>query len=423
MIFYKPYWRLAMDNKRISKFQWAMMIFVFIVIAQLLLPIILKDLQGSTPFKTFVFDLSYLAPFVAAIFCILVFKHRDLQLQGLKFTIDLKVVERILLALILPIIILIICMTAFNTYAASFILLQPNDLSVSISSIIIGQIVMAFIVEFGFRSYLQQIIEMKMNTFFASIVVGVLFAIWNINMSFSMEYTMYNVLYSFTFSLLVGELIRNTEGRTIYIATIFHAAMSIPLVFLFNEELGNVFAMKVIALATTGVTVVYIALSLIIRLIIYLTTKRSLDEVEENNYLDHVNDRSDNESTLESDNDDALNATSTYATTEAQNTSQETDATPTNEATNETPNSSRDQNEQSTETESNETVDTDHTETESTVQSTTDQTETDVPNEAETQPTDVTDNETTEETVTDNDDDNDAIQSEINAAHRHSHRR
>lgn len=408
MIFYKPYWRLAMDNKRISKFQWAMMIFVFIVIAQLLLPIILKDLQGSTPFKTFVFDLSYLAPFVAAIFCILVFKHRDLQLQGLKFTIDLKVVERILLALILPIIILIICMTAFNTYADSFILLQPNDLSVSISSIIIGQIVMAFIVEFGFRSYLQQIIEMKMNTFFASIVVGVLFAIWNINMSFSMEYTMYNVLYSFTFSLLVGELIRNTEGRTIYIATIFHAAMSIPLVFLFNEELGNVFAMKVIALATTGVTVVYIALSLIIRLIIYLTTKRSLDEVEENNYLDHVNDRSDNESTLESDNDDALNATSTYAATEAQNTSQETDGTPTNEPTNETHDSSRDQNEQSTE---------------STTQSTTDQTETDVPDEAETQSTDITENDINDETVTDNDDDNDAIQSEINAAHRHSHRR
>lgn len=397
-----------MDNKRISKFQWAMMIFVFIVIAQLLLPIILKDLQGSTPFKTFVFDLSYLAPFVAAIFCILVFKHRDLQLQGLKFTIDLKVVERILLALILPIIILIICMTAFNTYADSFILLQPNDLSVSISSIIIGQIVMAFIVEFGFRSYLQQIIEMKMNTFFASIVVGMLFAIWNINMSFSMEYTMYNVLYSFTFSLLVGELIRNTEGRTIYIATIFHAAMSIPLVFLFNEELGNVFAMKVIALATTGVTVVYIALSLIIRLIIYLTTKRSLDEVEENNYLDHVNDRSDNESTLESDNDDALNATSTYAATEAQNTSQETDGTPTNEPTNETHDSSRDQNEQSTE---------------STTQSTTDQTETDVPDEAETQSTDITENDINDETVTDNDDDNDAIQSEINAAHRHSHRR
>lgn len=412
-----------MDNKRISKFQWAMMIFVFIVIAQLLLPIILKDLQSSTPFKTFVFDLSYLAPFVAAIFCILVFKHRDLQLQGLKFTIDLKVVERILLALILPIIILIICMTAFNTYADSFILLQPNDLSVSISSIIIGQIVMAFIVEFGFRSYLQQIIEMKMNTFFASIVVGVLFAIWNINMSFSMEYTMYNVLYSFAFSLLVGELIRNTEGRTIYIATIFHAAMSIPLVFLFNEELGNVFAMKVIALATTGVTVVYIALSLIIRLIIYLTTKRSLDEVEKNNYLDHVNDHSDIESTLESDNDDAFNATSTYATTEAQNASQDPDATSTDESTSETPDSSHDENEQSSVTESDETENTGHTGTESTSQSTTDQTETNVLDEAETQSTEITENDINDETVTDNDDDNDAIQSEINAAHRHSHRR
>ncbi|MDT3996352.1 CPBP family glutamic-type intramembrane protease, partial [Staphylococcus saprophyticus] len=172
----------------------------------------------------------------------------------------------------------------------SFVLLQTKDLSVSISSIIIGQIVMAFLVELGFRSYLQHIVETKMNTFFASIIVGFMYAIWNVNIAFSFDFAIYSFLYSFAFSMIIGELIRATKGRTIYIATLFHFAMSFGLVFLFNEELGEVFAMKVIALSTAAVAILYILISLIIRTILYFFTKRNLDEVEENNYLDHVND-------------------------------------------------------------------------------------------------------------------------------------
>ena len=97
--------------------------------------------------------------------CILVFKHRKEQLAGLKFSISLKVIERLLLALILPLIILMIGLFSFNTYADSFILLQTSDLSVSLLTILIGHILMAFVVEFGFRSYLQNILETRMNTF------------------------------------------------------------------------------------------------------------------------------------------------------------------------------------------------------------------------------------------------------------------
>ena len=46
--------------------------------------------------------------------------------------------------------------------------------------------------------------------------------------------------------------------------------------------------MKVIAISTTLVGVVFIVLSLIIRAIVYKTTKQSLEEVEPNNYLDHT---------------------------------------------------------------------------------------------------------------------------------------
>lgn len=60
-----------MNKQRISGFQWAIMIFIFYIIAYAA-PIILKDLQSTISLKTFVFDLSAIAPFIAALVCIIV---------------------------------------------------------------------------------------------------------------------------------------------------------------------------------------------------------------------------------------------------------------------------------------------------------------------------------------------------------------
>ena len=135
-----------------------------IFVITMALSVILRDFQATIGVKRFVFSIKDLAPFIAVV-CILVFKHRKEQLAGLKFSISLKVIERLLLALILPLIILMIGLFSFNTYADSFILLQTSDLSVSLLTILIGHILMAFVVEFGFRSYLQNILETRMNTF------------------------------------------------------------------------------------------------------------------------------------------------------------------------------------------------------------------------------------------------------------------
>lgn len=278
-----------MKNNKISGFQWAMTIFVFFVIT-MALSIMLRDFQSIIGVKHFIFEVTDLAPLIAAIICILVFKYKKVQLAGLKFSISLKVIERLLLALILPLVILIIGMYSFNTFADSFILLQSTGLSVPITHILIGHILMAFVVEFGFRSYLQNIVETKMNTFFASIVVGLMYSVFSANTTYGTEFAAYNFLYTFSFSMFLGELIRATKGRTIYIATTFHASMTFGLIFLFSEEIGDLFSIKVIAISTAIVAVGYIGLSLIIRGIAYLTTRRNLEELEPNNYLDHVND-------------------------------------------------------------------------------------------------------------------------------------
>ncbi|MCR6083296.1 CPBP family intramembrane metalloprotease SdpC [Staphylococcus aureus] len=278
-----------MKKNKISGFQWAMTIFVFFVIT-MALSIMLRDFQSVIGVKHFIFEVTDLAPLIAAIICIVVFKYKKVQLAGLKFSISLKVIERLLLALILPLIILIIGMYSFNTFADSFILLQSTGLSVPITHILIGHILMAFVVEFGFRSYLQNIVETKMNTFFASIVVGLMYSVFSANTTYGTEFAAYNFLYTFSFSMILGELIRATKGRTIYIATTFHASMTFGLIFLFSEEIGDLFSIKVIAISTAIVAVGYIGLSLIIRGIAYLTTRRNLEELEPNNYLDHVND-------------------------------------------------------------------------------------------------------------------------------------
>ncbi|BGE81714.1 lysostaphin resistance A-like protein [Staphylococcus petrasii] len=290
-----------MKTNRISGFQWALTIFVFFVVT-MTLSIILRDFQATIGIKRFVFDIKNLAPAIAAVICIVAFKNKPVQLAGLKLSVDVRVVERMLLALILPLIIFIIGMFSFNAFADSFILLQSSDLSVSVFTILIGHIIMALFAEFGFRSYIQNITETKVNTFFASIIVGLMYSVWTANTTYGTEYAAYHFLYTFMFSMIVGELIRATRGRTIYIAVIFHAAMTFAQVFLFSEELGDVFSMKVIALSTTIVAVVFYLLSLIVHFIFYRNTNQSLDEVEPNNYLDHMNDDDD----VASENEDSV---------------------------------------------------------------------------------------------------------------------
>ena len=82
-------------------------------------------------------------------------------------------------------------MVIFNTMADSFILLQASNLSVTVLAVLIGHLMMAF-AEFGFRSYLQTVVESKVNTFIASIIVGLMYAIWTINTTYNLEYTGYN---------------------------------------------------------------------------------------------------------------------------------------------------------------------------------------------------------------------------------------
>lgn len=69
--FLNPIGGYIMNKQRISGFQWAIMIFIFYIIAYAA-PIILKDLQSTISLKTFVFDLSAIAPFIAALVCIIV---------------------------------------------------------------------------------------------------------------------------------------------------------------------------------------------------------------------------------------------------------------------------------------------------------------------------------------------------------------
>ncbi|WP_353457845.1 CPBP family glutamic-type intramembrane protease [Staphylococcus coagulans] len=262
-----------MNRTRISGFQWAMTIFVFFIFAYAS-PLILQDFQKASGFKPFVFALNSLGPFIAAVLCIIVFKNKKEQLGGLKLGINLKVIERILLALTLPLIIFIIGMYSFNTYADSFILLQSKDLSETIWTILIGHLLMAFFIEFGFRSYLLNIVEAKLPHFFANIVVSALYLVWDVNTAFGSTYTLFSALYVFSFSMIAGELVRGTGGRSIYIATLFHAAMSFARVFFFSEEIGDIFSMKVLAYSTASVAAVVVVLGLIMRLF----TPRHKDE-------------------------------------------------------------------------------------------------------------------------------------------------
>ncbi|WP_258007270.1 CPBP family intramembrane glutamic endopeptidase [Staphylococcus sp. 17KM0847] len=268
-----------MNHSRISGFQWAMSIFLFFVLSYVA-PLILQDFQKASGLKNFVFTLNSLGPFLAAIICLIIFKNKREQLSGFKLTINFKVIERLLLALFIPLVIFISSMYMFNTYADSFILLQANDLSETIWTILIGHLLMAFCIEFGFRSYLFNIVEKKLPHFFTNIVVSFLYLIWDVNTAFGMPYTMYSAIYVFAFSMIAGELIRGTGGRSIYIVTIFHAAMTFAKVFFFSEELGDVFSMKVLAYSTAGIAIIVVTIGVLSSIIHFIRRKIAASKIQ-----------------------------------------------------------------------------------------------------------------------------------------------
>ena len=67
------------ENNKISGFQWAMTIFVFFVIT-MALSIMLRDFQSVIGVKHFIFEVTDLAPLIAAIICIVIFKYKRFSL-------------------------------------------------------------------------------------------------------------------------------------------------------------------------------------------------------------------------------------------------------------------------------------------------------------------------------------------------------
>ncbi|MGV3057873.1 CPBP family intramembrane glutamate endopeptidase, partial [Staphylococcus epidermidis] len=91
------------------------MVFVFFVIT-MAVSVILSDFQATSGVKRFVVSIKDLAPFMAAIVFILVFTHRKEKLAGLNFSISLKMIESLLLALILPLSLLMIALFSFYSF-------------------------------------------------------------------------------------------------------------------------------------------------------------------------------------------------------------------------------------------------------------------------------------------------------------------
>lgn len=129
-----------------------------------------------------------------------------------------------------------------------------------------------------------------MNMFFVSIVVGLMYLVFLVNIIYGIEFVVYNFFYIFLFFMIFGELIRVIKGCIIYIVMIFYVLMIFGFIFLFSEEIGDLFLIKVIVILIVIVVVGYIGLSLIIWGIVYLIIRWNFEEFEFNNYLDYVND-------------------------------------------------------------------------------------------------------------------------------------
>ncbi|MGO4110285.1 hypothetical protein [Paenibacillus sp. YAF4_2] len=70
------------------------------------------------------------------------------------------------------------------------------------------------------------------------------------------------IMMAVSLSVIVGELLRDSGGNNLVIASVFHALINLGLLLLFNEESGNSSAMAIISIASLAAALAVIAISM-----------------------------------------------------------------------------------------------------------------------------------------------------------------
>ncbi|WP_179223853.1 CPBP family intramembrane glutamic endopeptidase [Paenibacillus tyrfis] len=138
---------------------------------------------------------------------------------------------------------------------------SPSSLSHPFWLIVIAQFIGAAGEEIGWRCFLQPTLQKRMGVFPASVTVGFLWGIWHVGIfAEGWVYASFFVLFSISLSVILGELLRESGGAKLVLATTYHTLTNLGLLLWFDEEDGSRLAMGTLAVSCAIAAVIVMAI-------------------------------------------------------------------------------------------------------------------------------------------------------------------
>ena len=211
---------------------WKLILFVvfaFVFVA------ILAMVQITTKLSFGIIVLPQLAPLLAFILTILIFKdlYRPITIQ-----FNRVILLKSLIALVLPVGLFTI--TYFiGIFFGNNVIIPENVISILLVGLI-GMIVGATTEEIGWRSFLQPTLEKKHSVFISSLIVGTIWGIWHIGHFMNgLVFMLGFLIFTVSVSMVMMFLLKDTK-HNIIISALFHFSINISFGIFFTEGFENV---------------------------------------------------------------------------------------------------------------------------------------------------------------------------------------
>jgi uncharacterized protein len=214
------------------KMNWRLILFVvfaFVFVA------ILAMVQMATKLSFGIIVLPQLAPLLAFILTVLIFKdlYRPITIQFNKI-----ILLKAFIALILPLGLFTI-IYFIGILMGNIIKIPDNAFSILIVGLI-GMIIGATTEEIGWRSFLQPTLEKNHSVFISSLIVGIIWGLWHIGHFINGLIFMLGFLtFTVSVSMVMIFLLKNTNYNII-ISALFHFSINICFGIYFTEGFENI---------------------------------------------------------------------------------------------------------------------------------------------------------------------------------------
>jgi membrane protease YdiL (CAAX protease family) len=160
-------------------------------------------------------------PGIAALIMVMMFRR-----DNIKINITFKGIPiiKILIAFCIPIIVSVFLFISYSKFAKPLVLSLPN--TSYLIMMLGGMLVGAFGEEVGWRGYLQNLLDKRINGFISFLIVGILWGFWHVgNYQNGLLYVLFFVLSTIGFSATISWLLQGTEHNVI-LASSFHFAIN-----------------------------------------------------------------------------------------------------------------------------------------------------------------------------------------------------